>query len=229
MTSIDVQEAAYASSRARIDALTRDLDEATLATTVPCCPLWSVKDLVGHLTGVMEDRHNHNLPTGGFKDWTDAQVARHRGQPIEEVLEVWTSMPIEPQLEVPSISALAFDVVTHEHDLRHAIGAPGDHDSDSVRVGAARAAERMASTLDAGGAPGVRVTTEDGEQLIGTGASPIALTTTRYGLMRLVTARVSRAQAESMAWSGDAAPVLDALFADGFFTLQPYDVIEAES
>jgi hypothetical protein len=75
----------------------------------------------------------------------------------------------------------------------------------------------------------VRLATEDGEELVDGAAPPIGLTTTTYGFMRLVTARVSRAQAAALAWDGDATPVLDALFADGFFTLQPVDVIEADA
>jgi uncharacterized protein (TIGR03083 family) len=227
MTTTDDQEAAYAATRNRIDAITRSLDASALGTTVPCCPLWSVKDLVGHLAGLLKDRADANLPTSGFDAWTMAQVQRHRGEPITTVLDTWNAMPIESELQVPSMAALSFDVVTHEHDLCHAVGVAGDRSSDAVRLGSDRAAERMASVLDAAGAPGVRVTTEDGEQLLGDGAAPIPLATTRYGLLRLVTGRVSRAQADAMAWDGDAAPVLDALFADGFFVLQPVDVIEA--
>ncbi len=130
---------------------------------------------------------------------------------------------------MPSLAALSFDVVTHEHDARHALGVSGAHDTLSVRVGFDRAQGRMAAMLAEGGAPGVRLTTEDGEQLVEGGAPPIGLVTTRYDFMRLVTARVSRGQAAAMAWDGDATPVLEALFADGFFTLQPVDVLEVDA
>jgi uncharacterized protein (TIGR03083 family) len=228
MATIDEQAAAYEASRERIDGLTRSLDDAALATTVPCCPAWSVKDLVGHLTGLLEDRTEGRMPAGGFGEWTAEQVARHRDQPIGAVLDAWRAIDVEKNDAPPSLAALSFDVVTHEHDLRHALGIEGDRASDSVRVGAERAGERMSSMLQGASAPGVIVTTEDGIQLVEGTSDPIALTTTRYGLMRLVTGRVSRAQAEALSWSGDAAPVLDALFADGFFTLQPVDVLEAE-
>ncbi len=125
------------------------------------------------------------------------------------------------------MAALSFDVVSHEHDLCHAIGVTGDRDTDSVRVGASRAAMRAASSLDEAGASAVRVTTEQGEQLLGGGGDPIGLETTSFGLMRLVTGRVSDAQARSMRWDGDPDAVLKALFADGFFTLQPTDVPDA--
>jgi hypothetical protein len=156
-------------------------------------------------------------------------VARHRDEPIAEVLDTRIAMDLQPELEVPALVTLAFDAVTHEHDLCHAIGVAGDRDSVSVRVGSERACERMASVLDAAGAPSVQLTTEDGEERVGTGPSTVRLSTTRYTLMRLVAARMRRAQADAMEWDGDAATVLDALVADGFFTLQPRDVIEAET
>ena len=57
-------------------------------------------------------------------------------------------------------------------------------------------------------------------------APPIVLHTSRFELMRLVTGRMSRHQATGLKWTGDQSVILDALFADGFFTLQPNDVVE---
>ena len=218
--------ASYAASQQRIDAMTRPLDDASLATVVPCCPAWTVKDLVGHLTGLLEDRLAARLPTGGFGDWTAAQVQRHQDQQVDAVLDTWHSLTVERSEAPPSLSALAFDAVTHEHDLCHALGVAGDTTTDSVRVGARRAAERMSSMLTSAGAPGVVVTTEDGDELVAGGTQPIGLGTSKFELMCLVTGRMSRAQAEGLKWDGDTSVVLDALFADGFFTLQPRDVLE---
>jgi uncharacterized protein (TIGR03083 family) len=228
MATVDEQAEAYESSRTRIDALTRHLDAARLATVVPCCPKWTVKDLVAHLTGLLEDRAAKRLPTGGFGQWTDEQVERHRAEPIDAVLDIWLALRVERNDDAPSLTSLSFDVVTHEHDVCHALGIEGERDTLSVRVGSERAQGRMAAMLAEAGAPGVRLSTEDGELVLEGGAPPIGLATTRFGLMRLVTGRMSRAQAASMPWDGDATPVLDALFADGFFTLQPVDVVEAD-
>jgi hypothetical protein len=228
VSSVDEQARAYEESRRRVDELARGRSADELAVVVPCCPKWTAKDLVGHLTGVLEDRRAKRLPTGGFEDWTSAQVNRHRDEPVAAVLDAWGALLVEENDDVPSLAALSFDVVTHEHDLCHALGVVGERTSFSVHVGASRAKERMASMLAEASAPGVRLTTEDGEDLVEGGGPPIGLTTSSYGFMRLVTARVSRPQAEALAWDGDATPVLDALFADGFFTLQPVDVIEAD-
>lgn len=226
---VDEQARAYEESRSSVEALVRDRTADELARIVPCCPKWTVEDLVGHLTGVLEDRNDKRLPTGGFEEWTSAQVDRHRAEPIDVVLGTWMSLPVEHNDDVPSLAALSFDVVTHEHDLRHALGVPGDRTSFAVHVGSARALDRMASMLAGAGAPGVRLGTEEGAYLVEGGAPPIGLTTTTFRFMRLVTGRVSRTQAEGLDWDGDATPVLDALFADGFFSLQPVDVIGADA
>lgn len=218
--------ASYEASQRRIDDMTRSLDAEALVTVVPCCPAWTVKDLVGHLTGLLEDRRAGRTPTSGFADWTSAQVQRHRDEPMTAVLDEWRSLPVDLTDAPPSLSALAFDVVTHEHDLCQALGVPGDTATDSVRVGARRSAERMTSMLTSGGAPGVVVTTEDGDELMEGASAPIGLHTTNFEFMRLVTGRMSRAQATGLQWDGDASSALDALFADGFFTLQPHDVVE---
>jgi hypothetical protein len=86
----------------------------------------------------------------------------------------------------------------------------------------------MSSMLTKGSAPGVRITTEDGTNLAEGAAPPLSLETSRYALMRLTTGRMSRRQAESLGWGSDPAPVLDSLFADGFFVLQPADIVEVD-
>jgi len=226
MPTLGEQADAYRSSRARIAALTASLDDAGLARTVPCCPRWSVKDLVAHLAGLLEDRRDGRLPAGGFDAWTERQVERYRDQPIGSILDTWTSTTLAVDDAPPSLGALSLDVVTHEHDVCQAVGVQGDRASMSVHVGAARALERMVALLADSSAPGVSVTTESGTVLASGGAPAITLAATDYEVMRLVTGRYSRAQALGLAWGGDPSETLDVLFADGFFSLQPQDVIE---
>jgi uncharacterized protein (TIGR03083 family) len=229
MSTVEEQTSAYQASHERIEALVRSLNSDQLAAVVTCCPLWDVKDLIGHLTGVLEDRRSGNLPTtGSFTEWTAAQVARHRDDPIESILETWTEEAAASVDAPPTMASLFFDAVTHEFDLYQALGVAGDRSVDSVRLGAERALGRMSSMLIEGSAPGVEVITEDGTNLAEGVASPLTLETSRYSIMRLTTGRMSRGQAESLGWGSDPAPVLDSLFADGFFVLSPVDVIEVD-
>jgi len=210
MSTIEEHAAAYQGSHERIVALVRRLDAEQLATVVTCCPLWSVKDLIGHLTGVLEDRRDDNMPKGSFGEWTAAQVARHRDESVESVLETWGEATSAGVDEPPILGSLSFDAVTHEFDLYQALGIAGDRSTPSVRIGAERSLGRMSSMLTEGSAP------------------PLSLETSRYALMRLTTGRMSRRQAESLGWGSDPAPVLDSLFADGFFVLQPADIVEVD-
>ena len=229
MSTIEEQTAAYQASHDRIDALVRTLSAEQLATVVTCCPLWRVQDLIAHLTGVLEDRRDGNLPTAGsFDEWTAAQVARHKDEPVGSILERWNEVAAQSVDAPPTMASLFFDAVSHEFDLYQAVGVAGDRSTESVRLGADRALGRMSSMLTEGGAPGVRVTTEDGTNLAEGGAEPVELETSRYSLMRLTTGRMSRGQAESLGWGSDPAPVLKSLFSDGFFVLSPVDVIEVD-
>jgi len=228
MSTTEEQIEAYRASHERIDALVRTLDASQLATVVTCCPSWNVKDLIGHLTGVLEDRRDGNMPTGSFGDWTAAQVARHRDEPIESILETWNEAASAGVDGPPSMASLSFDAVTHEFDLYQALGVAGDRSTHSVRIGAERSLGRMSSMLIEGSAPGVSVTTEDGTNLAEGAAQPLTLETSRYALMRMTTGRMSRRQAESLGWASDPAPVLDALYADGFFVPQPNDIVEVD-
>jgi uncharacterized protein (TIGR03083 family) len=228
MSTVEEQTRAYQASHARIDTLVRRLDAEQLATVVTCCPLWSVKDLIGHLTGVLEDRRDGNMPTGSFNDWTAAQVARHHDESVETILETWNEVSAASAGAPPSMASLSFDAVTHEFDLYQALGIAGDRSTDSVRVGADRALGRMSSMLIEGAAPGVLVTTEDGTNLAEGVGGPLSLETSRYAFMRLTTGRMSRSQAEGLGWDSDPAWVLDSLYSDGFFVPQPVDVVEVD-
>jgi uncharacterized protein (TIGR03083 family) len=220
--------AAYVSARERIMSLVGGLDDAQLATTVPCCPRWTVKELVGHLTGVAEDRRDGRMPVGGFEEWTDEQVARHQGETVDRVLASWAAFEPERSDAPPSLAALSFDVVTHEHDLCHAVSAPFDRDTESVRVGAQRAVGRIASVLEDAGAPGLMLRTEDGERQLDGNGRFLGLSADRLDIMLLVTGRMSERQAMALKWDDDPGQLLGLLFADGFFSLQPTDVLEAD-
>jgi uncharacterized protein (TIGR03083 family) len=228
MSTIDEQTNAYHQSHQRIDTFTRTLSSEQLATVVPCCPLWTFRDVVGHLTGLLEDRRDANMSRGAFDVWTAAQVARQRDLSIEDVLDKWNELAALEIDGPPSFGALSFDIATHEYDLYQALGVSANRSTEAVKVGAERARARMSSMLSNGSSPGVLASTEDGTHLCEGSEAPIGLETSRYGLFRLTTGRMSRAQAESLGWDADPSLVLNALFADGFFALQPIDVIEVD-
>src|SRR5439155_20051416 len=79
----------YRSSHGRVIARVAGLAPAQLAATVPGTPLWSVADLVAHVTGVASDALHDRLAGAVAPEWTAAQVDQRAGRPIAEVLDEW--------------------------------------------------------------------------------------------------------------------------------------------
>jgi uncharacterized protein (TIGR03083 family) len=116
----------YRTTRERLSELVRSLGDEELRRTVPACPAWDVHDVIAHMSGVQELLTAGEHPTGDTQDWIDAIVAARRDVPVGELLDRWadcergTSALIDGGVEV-----LIVDVVSHEHDIRNAVGLPG--------------------------------------------------------------------------------------------------------
>lgn len=133
---------AYLDLRHRVIDLLDGLDDDDADRPVPSCPRWSVRDLVAHVVGVPEDILSGNMDGVTTDAWTQAQVDRHAHQSIGELRACLAGLaePFDPVLSIipaPVNSQFVMDAVTHEHDLREAIGRPGAHDSEAVGVAAA--------------------------------------------------------------------------------------------
>ena len=131
--------AAYVELRARVVGLIRSQPESHGDLPVPHCPAWTVRDLLAHLVGVPEDILAGRLEGVATEAWTQAQVERHRGESLAQLADAWMAAspgfdPVLSMIPAPVNSQLVFDAVTHEHDLRHAIAAPGARDADAVSV-----------------------------------------------------------------------------------------------
>ena len=80
--------AAYEDGLRRLVALVDGLPDRDLGTPVPACPLWSVRDLVAHLTGIAEDAPHGSFYEGAVGAWADPALAAER--------EAWTAAQVEP-------------------------------------------------------------------------------------------------------------------------------------
>jgi uncharacterized protein (TIGR03083 family) len=126
--------AAYRMVRDRVDALVRG--RAGIAElTVPACPGWTIRQVVAHLTGVAQDIDALNLEKKGTGPWADAQVARLGGHRIDDLLDLWGQSldSVSANLAFASdagVCQLVFDTLTHEHDIRGALGQPGSRAGD---------------------------------------------------------------------------------------------------
>jgi uncharacterized protein (TIGR03083 family) len=218
---------AYAGCRARIAGLTADLDAAGAAARVPTCPSWTVHDVVAHVAGVVDDALNGRLDGVATDPWTAAQVEARRDRSIPEMLGEWDAQApgfegILDQIGDPGRQAVT-DVVTHEHDIRTALGAPGSRDSDAVGIGLGFAAFWLvASAAD----QGVTLRIEaDGADAVGPDDAATVLAGDPFTLLRAITGRRSVDQMRELRWAGDREAAL-AAFTFGPFRPAPAPIAE---
>ncbi len=213
--------AAYAGVRSRVTELVRDLDEATVNKIVPACPDWRVHDLVSHVAGVVDDVVGGRLEGAGSDPWTAAQVESRRHRPTTEVLVEWSGLA--PQVEVildafgPTGRQAVMDVVTHEHDLRGALGSTDARDTDAVRIGMGWLMDAVVGSATMAGHPSLRLRTTDGHEWTSGEGEPVAtVTASAFDLLRACSGRRTLDEIRSLDWEGDVDAVLPA------FTFGPF-------
>ncbi|MFM7308561.1 MAG: hypothetical protein ACKO2Q_11405 [Actinomycetota bacterium] len=120
----------------------RSSPESAGDSVVPHCPAWTVRELAAHLLGVPDDIINGRMDGVASDAWTQAQVERHRGKTLKHIADTFDGLSTQFDAMLPHFPAMArsqmtMDAVTHEHDLRHAVGQPGARDSAAVSVAVA--------------------------------------------------------------------------------------------
>lgn len=219
----------YRDSRVRLTELVSEIAEPA-AVPVAACPGWSVHDVVSHLVGVIEDVTAGRLTGPPTDDQTAEQVGRRAGRPTGQVLEEWRRLApaLEELLAEVPVWPAALDALSHEHDVRAAVGRSGARDAPGVIAGA----HRLIKALDP---PAPMVVHLDGRTIrIGedgrTGEAggritdgALELDTTAFEAFRFRLGRRSRRQLAAMRWTGDPDPVLDHLT---IFGPSPADIEE---
>ena len=206
MSAMD-QGAIYRGIRVRITALVRELPELKLGCVAPATPEWRVRDLVAHLAGGTADFVAGNLADVASDDWTSAQVEARRDISIGDVLDEWErcSAIVEPMIAGfdPLMRAMLLtDAVTHEHDLRGALGAAGERRSDAVAYAFRGVAGGVGRQRGETGA--LRIRHEAGETVVGTGEPTATVQTTRFEAVRAAVGRRSFDQIDAWDWEGDS-------------------------
>jgi uncharacterized protein (TIGR03083 family) len=116
----------YATTRERLTELVRPLRDEDLHRTVSACPAWDVHDVIAHMSGVQELLTAGEHPAGDTQAWIDGIVAARRDVPVGELLDRWAACaPGTTALIDGGVQVLIVDVVSHEHDIRNAVGRPG--------------------------------------------------------------------------------------------------------
>lgn len=120
---------AYRQTRQAVLDLLAQIPESSAELIVPACPEWTVQQTAAHLVGVPEDLLAGRMEGVASDEWTNAQVQRHAGESLDELRAALdaTVTPFDamlPAIPHPSNSQLVMDALTHEIDLREALGLP---------------------------------------------------------------------------------------------------------
>jgi uncharacterized protein (TIGR03083 family) len=201
---------AYRGIRERVTALTASIDDATAEQLAPATPDWRVKDVLAHLVGVNADVVAGKIEGAGTDPWTEAQVAPRRGRSVAELLAEWdevapTLIEIIPAIPDGPRGQLIFDAMTHEFDLRGALGQPGGRDTDAAAIGFGWAADVVTFLRDGAGAGALCLRNEYGDHISGSGDVTATVAADRFELYRAMVGRRSRAQIAAFDWDGEVA------------------------
>lgn len=231
------REAAYEETRASLTAFARPLGHDDLATIVPACPEWTVKDVLAHVVAEAEIAATGSMPPDvdlvrALQDREHAarreamnarEVGKRRGRSVDELLEEWDGQAklLGPMLRgeepfpypFPFVDAVVvMDVALHNQDIRNALGRPGDRDTDAVRLGMSAYAVGADNKIRLLGLPPLRLRYDGREKVIGGDGDPAAtLTADRYELYRALASRRSPDQIRAMDWEGEPEPYLEAI------------------
>jgi uncharacterized protein (TIGR03083 family) len=129
-------EARYLFAQRSFAEMARDLSDDDWATPMPCTPEWTVRDALSHVAGIPDDALAGRMEGAPGEAWTAAQIDRNRSLTVDELLDRWDA-------QAPAFAVLIqqlgegrppFDCHTHEHDVRQALGRPGDRSSPIIEA-----------------------------------------------------------------------------------------------
>ena len=202
----------YRRSRDRVSTLLRSLPADVAAWPVEACPGWDVHAVVAHLVCVVDDALAGRLTGPPTPDVTAAQVARMCDVPLESMLDQWSEQAaaFEELISQADVWPAAIDVLSHEHDLRHAVGRPGARDDPSINV----VGWMLIGWLEG---PPIRFDLGTSRHVSGGSSAPPErdVRTTAFEVLRFRLGRRSADQVRALEWSPGPPPSLDDMFVFG--------------
>lgn len=217
--------ASYRSVRLRLaDLLTASTaaDQTAWDAAVAACPGWRVRDVLAHLVGNLEDGAAGRItgPPGPVQ--TQEQVDRHRDDAPRDLLARWTVMAeaAEPGFSRGGSWPVFLDAVSHEHDVRTALGRRDQRDHADVRLAARVLASPWGSAAGGqdpdGRGPGLAlVLDDDPPRVLLDGEPRVELRTDSFTWLRARMGRHTRSELIALPWSDDPGPLVDRLVVFG--------------
>jgi uncharacterized protein (TIGR03083 family) len=204
----------YQSAHERLVELSRGLPADRADIPVPGTPSWSVHDVLAHLAAIPTDALSGRLAGIPTDDQTATQVAERKDRDVDELLDEWVpNVPAmcegaRADLVPPN---LAVDALTHEQDIRGALGAPPALTPEELRFCTTLYAFGCGRGLKHAGIPPLRIQATDTDFAFTAGiGEPVAsVRANEFELFRALSGRRSRRQVAAFEWDGDPAPYLD--------------------
>ncbi|SDG44773.1 TIGR03083 family protein [Lentzea fradiae] len=212
----------YLAAKQRITALVAHADPHT---PVAATPGWSVKDVVAHLAGGLRDFADHRSDGVESGEWGERQVRDRRGNSLEDAFAEWDANleRAEPLFDSPLGPVLVSEVVAHEHDLRTALGVPGDRGGVEVRAALVRPLQEIDQRMRENDVPALRVVLEHGDRVLGHGDPAGTVRTTSFELLRAIGGRRSADQIRALDWEGDPDVWISSLALSGRLRAEPFE------
>lgn len=226
--------AAYADTRRTMIDLIRGADDGTAG--VPACPGWTARDIIAHVASIASALASGEFPAdlnpAAFWDpktaelretFVDRGLADRASLTLDQIIDEWesSSKTLEAMMRgeeawpdsappLPEWIVLT-DLAVHHHDLRGALGAPGDRDSLATGLSLRSYVEGMRFRAALGKTPPFKIVAGSREWVIGEGEPVATVTADPFELARAASGRRSKEQLLGFDWSGDPGPFL------GFF------------
>ncbi len=202
----------YRRSRERVSTLLGALPPEVATRPVEACPGWDVHAVVAHLVCIVDDALAGRLAGPPTADVTAEQVARLRDMPLASMLDRWREQApaFEDVVSRANVWPAAIDVLSHEHDLRHAVGRPGARDDPSVSAVAALLIDGLAG-------PSIDFDLGSSRHTSGgsTGPPEREVRTNAFEVLRFRLGRRSAEQVLALDWSPGPPASLEGMFVFG--------------
>ena len=201
--------ALYETIRARFIALVRDLNPDAQDRSVEATPEWRVRDVLAHVAGLTEDLNAGNFGTGDADAFTRAQVDRHRGSTLDEVVRAWDreAPAFEDGLRLFGYELgnhFVGDLFIHFVDVCASTGRAIERESAAMWVSLDWYLDSFEAAVDEFGLGALEVVTEPERRVIGHGDVLATVRAAPFEILRACAGRRSAAQVRAFAWTGDA-------------------------
>jgi hypothetical protein len=203
----------------------RTLTAEEWSTHVPCTPIWTVRDVLSHVAGVPDDGLAGRVDGAATDPWTASQVERYADFSVDELLE---RMLGQHELFGAAIEQMGeqrppYDCHTHEHDIRQAIGRPGNRETAIIDDAMLLLTQRIELPIE------LTITFTDGTSQVGgaEGAErQVGLKTSKFEVFRSRLGRRTPEQVRALDWTGGSEDI-DIVVAS-WFNFGPSEITIAE-